>query len=161
MLGFFPNSENTTSSIDTDIRAAFAGKKDYPPGQPPRDCLQSPVFQGVNSVADFKYLIVCTGTKTTEIAIERIKKIPMMFMVTGVMAPETRNYYSSGQIKGLVGGVKGVYDLETLMSKDFPGMTNKGKGSAYYLSLHFALVLLILVVVLGNVAMFLAGKRAR
>ena len=46
-----------------------------------------------------------------------------MFMVTGVMVPETRNYFASGQITGLVGGVKGVYDLEGLMEKGFPGQT--------------------------------------
>jgi hypothetical protein len=77
------------------------------------------------------------------------------------MVPETRNYYTSGQITGLVGGVKGVYDLETLMKQGFPGMESKGKGTAYYLALHFALGLLILTVIIGNVAMLLAGKRAR
>ncbi|RYG26845.1 hypothetical protein EON82_01780 [bacterium] len=161
ILGYFPNSEGTLVGINNNVRATFQGKKDFPPNSPPRDVLQSPVFQGVKSVADFKYLLVVTASKTSEITIERIKKTPLMFMVTGVMVPETRNYYTSGQITGLVGGVKGVYDLETLMKDGFPGMESKGKGTAYYLSLHFALGLLIFTVILGNVAMFLAGKRAR
>lgn len=161
ILGFFPNSEGTLVGINNNVRATFQGKKDFPPNSPPRDVLQSPVFQGVKSVADFKYLLVVTASKTSEVTIERIRKTPLMFMVTGVMVPETRNYYTSGQITGLVGGVKGVYDLETLMKEGFPGMESKGKGTAYYLSLHFALALLILTVLIGNVAMLLAGKKAR
>jgi hypothetical protein len=161
IMGYFPGAEGTLNGIENNVRATFAGKKDYPPNSPPKDVLESKVFEGIKNLADFKYLIVITASKTTEVTIERIKKAPLMFMVTGVMAPETRNYFSSGQIVGLVGGVKGVYDLEGLMEKGFPGENNKGKGTAYYLSLHFALGLLIFVVILGNVAMFLAGKKAR
>lgn len=161
VLGYFPNSEGTTNAINNNVRVAFSGKKDFPANSPPRDVMQSPVFQGVNQVSDFKYLIVVTASKTSNIAIERIKKTELMFMVTGVMVPETRNFYTSGQIVGLVGGVKGVYDLETLMEKGFPGKKNAGKGTAFYPSLHFAITLLILCVVLGNVAMFLSRRRAR
>lgn len=161
IMGFFPGAEGTLNGIQNNVIATFSGKKDFPPGSPPRDVIQSPVFNGIKSLSDFKYMIVITASNTSVVTIERIKKVPLMFMVTGVMTPETRNYYSSGQIVGLVGGVKGVYDLEGLMEKGFPGQTNKGKGTAYYLSLHFALGLLIFVVILGNVAMFLAGKKAR
>ena len=161
ILGFFPNSEGTLVGINNNVRATFQGKKDFPPNSPPRDVLQSPVFQGVDSVSDFKYLIMVTASKTSEVTIERIKKTKLMFMVTGVMVPETRNYFTSGQIVGLVGGVKGVFDLETLMKTGFPNMDSKGKGTAYYLSLHFALALLILTVLVGNVAMLLGGRKAR
>lgn len=158
MLGYFPNGEGTLLSINNDITKAFAGKKDFPLNSNPRDVMQSPVFKGVKSVTDFAYLIDITGSNTSTSTIERVKKVPLMFMVTGVMVPETLNFYSSGQIKGMVGGVKGVYDMETLMDKDFPGQGNNGMGTAYYLSLHFAVGLLILAVIVGNVAMFL-GRR--
>jgi hypothetical protein len=105
----------------------------------------------------------------------------MMFMVSGVMVPENTSYYASKQIKGLCGGVKGVYDIETLMDvginngpdsvqsdlyKDekipgWPGKKNAGKGTAYYLTLHFALALLIIAVIVGNVGMFLSRKGAK
>ncbi len=105
-----------------------------------------------------------------------------MFMVTGVMVPENTSYYQSDQLKGLCGGIKGVFDLETLMAvginnpgpgeiksekfKDesipgWPSKTNAGKGTAYYLALHFTLGLLILAVILGNVGMFAAKRRAK
>jgi len=163
VLGYFPNSEGTTNAINNNIRAAFAGKKDFPPNSPARDVLASPVFRGVNSVADFNYLIVATASKTNEITVERVKKTPLMFVVTGVMVPENITYFSSGQIKGLVGGVKGVYDIENLMDQEptFKGKDNLGKGTAYYLSLHFAIILLIIAVIVGNVAMFLSRRGTR
>jgi hypothetical protein len=174
IAGYFPNSEGTTLAINNNIKAAFAGRKDLPEGGRPTDILQSPVFQGVSSVADFKYLVLVTASGTNTITLERIKKTPLMFMVTGVMVPENVVYYSSGQLKGLCGGVKGVYDLETLMElgtpdKSVPALEGTDKlkrmkalkGTAYYPTLHFCLFLLIIAVVIGNVGMFLSRRGAR
>jgi len=179
VLGYYPNGEGTASAINNKFVSIVSGKKDWPENSAPRDVSLSPVLKGIKSVADFKYLIVVTASSTTNTVLERITKVPMMFMVTGVMVPETTTYYASGQIKGFCGGVKGVYDLETLMENGlnvegpnkivsekstevipgFPGMQNTGKGMAYYPSLHFALFLLILAVVTGNVGMFLAKRK--
>jgi hypothetical protein len=185
ILGYFPNGDGTNATINNDVLAAFRGKTDNPIGAAPQDVLQSPVFKGVHTVADFADLILITPSSTERSTLERIKKTPLMFMVTGVMAPEDQVYYSSGQLKGLVGGVKGLYDVETLMEtgiapqsapdgpgvvksehypdgvKGFPGMKNEGKGTLYYLPLHFALGLLVLSVIIGNVGMFLSGRRRR
>jgi hypothetical protein len=101
------------------------------------------------------------------VILQRITKTPKMFMVTGVMAPEDQSYYSSGQVTGLIGGLKGVVDLETLMQTGgegvpgFPGMQNAGRGTRYYLPLHACLTLLILAVVIGNVGMFLSRKKGQ
>jgi hypothetical protein len=80
--------------------------------------------------------------------------------------------------------VKGVFDLETLMEKGiapqtatgpgliksdhfpegvpgFPGKHNKGKGTLYYLTLHFTLGLLIVAVLTGNLGMFLASRKSK
>jgi hypothetical protein len=177
-LGYYPNGEGTASAINNKFLSICDGKKDYPEGSPPKDVMQSPVLQGVKSVADFQYVILVTASSTNTVALERITKAPLMFMVTGVMVPENTTYYASGQLKGLCGGVKGVYDLETMMQdgvnnpgphevvseKDpgkypgFPGLTNQGKGTLYFPSLHFALFLLIIAVIIGNVGMFLSKK---
>ena len=89
---------------------------------------------------------------------------------------------SSGQLVGMAAGLKGVYDVETMMENGvnnpeskvkvastksqepvpgFPGMQNAGKGSTYYPTLHFALTLMILAVVIGNVGMMLSKRGAR
>jgi hypothetical protein len=181
-VGYFPNSEGATNGIANDIRSVFGGRKDFPPGRPPTDIFQSPVLQGVRSVSDFPMLIVITASKTSNFTVERVYgKTPLAFAVTGVMGPETQVFYQSKQIVGFAGGLKGVYDLETMMEHGinnpgpdgkivvpsskygqipgFPGMPNKGKGTLYYPTLHVALALLILTVIIGNVGMFLS-KRA-
>lgn len=182
-LGYFANSEGTTGGIGNNIRVIFEGVKDYPPGKPPTPVLQSPVFADVNTIGDFKMLILVTASKTADIIVERLYgKIPLAFQVTGVMVPETRNYYTSKQIVGMIGGLKGVYDLEQLMESGinspdkatakiksdkyetvpgWPGKTNAGKGTLYYPTLHVAITLLILTVVIGNVGMFLSRRGAK
>ena len=161
VAGFFPNGEGTMTAVEGSILKAFAGKQDVPPGGEATDIRNSPVFRGIDGVEDFKYLIAIVSTNTSRVTIERVRKVPLMFMTTGVMVPEAQNNYTSGQLKGLVGGVKGVFDLETLMEKGFPGMRNAGMGTAYYPTLHACLLLLILAVLVGNVGMLLARREGR
>jgi hypothetical protein len=182
ILGYYPNGDGTNATINNDVTAAFKGKMDSSPTGP-QDVMNSPVFAGVKSVSDFNALILITPSSTERSTIERVKKTPLLFMVTGVMVPEDQVYYSAGQLKGLVGGVKGVFDMETLMEKGisphsapdnkgliksdhfpdgvpgFPGKHNAGKGTAYYLTLHFTLSLLVIAVLVGNIGMFLSRRR--
>ena len=180
VIGYFPNGEGQATAINNNVLKAFAGRKDLPPGGVPTDVRRSPVFAGIKSISDFKYFINITGSSTNTVYLERLTKVPLMFTVTGVMVPENQNYYDSGQIKGMIGGVKGALDLETLMEKGlntdepdaissnnfghidgFKGMQNAGKGTAYYPTLHVCLFLLIIAVAVGNLGMFLARKETR
>jgi len=171
-LGYFPNSEAALNGIVNNITAAFGSKKDFPPGKPPTDVFQSPVLQGIDNVTDFPMWITVTASNTSVFTVQRASgKLPLAMAVTGVMGPETGVYYQSGQIVGYAAGLKGVYDLETLMEtgvpKDqkheavpgFKGMPNKGQGSAYYPTLHFAMGLMVLMVIIGNLGMVLSRGR--
>jgi hypothetical protein len=163
-LGFFPNAEGTANAIASDPTKAFGDRKDIAPDGAKRSVLQSPVLKNIKSLTDFKMLIVLTASATSTVTIERLsnKGLPLGMLVTGVMTPETQVYYQSGQLVGLSGGLKGVYDLETLMNDTFkqPGITNYGKGQRYYPALHFALALMILAVIIGNVGQALTRRRA-
>ena len=161
VAGFFPNGEGTMTAVEGSVLKAFAGKQDVPPGGVATDIRNSPVFAGIGGVEDFRYLIAIVSTSSSRVTLERVKKVPLMFMTTGVMVPEAQNNYVSGQLKGLVGGVKGVFDMETLMEEGFPGMQNAGMGTAYYPTLHVCLLLLIVAVAVGNVGMLLSRKRDR
>jgi hypothetical protein len=185
-LPFFANSEGTTGGIGNNIRAIFANARDAAEGQPPMPVLDSPVLKDVQKVSDLGLVVNVTASKTADIIVERLfGKVPLAFMVTGVMVPETANYYSSGQIKGLIGGLKGVYDLEELMQHGInePAADGKirvksekngvvpsfkvdkkyliGTGTMYYPALHGAITLLILCVVVGNIGMFLGRKAGK
>jgi hypothetical protein len=180
-VGFFAGSEAATNGIANDLRGAFRGRKDFAPGRGLIDVFESPVMRGITKVQDFPVLLVITGSKTSNITVERVSgKTPLAFAVTGVMTPETQVFYQSKQIVGFAGGLKGLYDLETLMEvgintdnpntvksekygsiPGFPGQKNDGQGTRYYPTLHFAMALMILMVVLGNVGLLLTKSKGR
>ncbi|HVT14242.1 MAG TPA: hypothetical protein VHE55_18410 [Fimbriimonadaceae bacterium] len=172
-LGFFPSAEGTSVSIGTDVRKAFAGKKATQPNGTQADVFESPVLKNIHAVRDFPLMILITASNTSNVAIERLYgKVPLAMMVTGVMGPETQVYYDSHQLVGLSKGLKGVYDIENMMQDGAkiagqtfppftgPGVINKDLGTRYYPTLHMALLLLIVAVVVGNVGMFLSRKRS-
>lgn len=163
-LGFFPNAEGLGKAISADIRKALGSRRDAGVGMPLRPVFESPVLSKINKIEDADMYLVVTASKSIVIAIERFsRQTKMAGMVTGVMGPETLNYYLSGQLVGLAVGLKGAYDLETLMSqnKAWEGQRNLDKGPIYILSLHVAIGLLILMVVLGNVGVFLTRGQAK
>lgn len=179
-LGYFPNAEGKGQEIAQNIRDAFKGIRDKNRDGVEEEVLNSPVFANINKVGDLSAFIIVTGTKSIIIAIERLQKeVKMLGMVTGVMGPETMNYYLSSpkQLKGLSAGLKGVYDMESMMEygvntgknkartfseeiPGWPGQKNIDKGSKYYWALHVAIGLLILAVVIGNVGVLLTRNRS-
>lgn len=169
-IGFFPNAEALGQAMRADVRKAFGGRQDVAGSQGMQDIFKSPVMSNVNKIGDVSALIVVTGTKSIIIALERLAKdVKMLGMVTGVMGPETLNYYSSKQLKGLSAGLKGVAEMEKLMESgidgeesvgNFKGKKNIDKGNKYILTLHVAIFLLIGCVVIGNIGVLLGRKKA-
>jgi hypothetical protein len=179
--GYFPSAEATAISLAGNVKATFQGHMDTTPDGRTADITTSPVLQNVATLHDIPLFIDVTGSSTSNIYIERISsKVKMSFLVTGVMGPELVPYYSAGQVKGLAKGLRGVFDLETVMdtginvkgpdgkvtvsSSKVPGEVpaspgrNAGQGTTYSFALHITLLLLILAIVVGNVGMFLSKR---
>ena len=184
--GYYPNSDVAINNVGQDVKKMFSSKRGTDSEGKLRTIMESPVLEKIEKVENFKLVIDVTASKTTDFHVQFIssKKVPILFAVTGVMVPETEVYYNSGQAIGFIGGLKGVYDLEGMMEqglnvpdKDgkpglvsekvkeqiagFPGKENKGSGTKYYPTLHFALLLMIVLVVIGNVEMMQARKGAK
>lgn len=158
-IGYFPNAEAAAQAIQNNIRTAFGDKKDFDSTGKPKPVFESPVLAHIQRVKDFPMLVIVTPSKTSNITIERVTEVPLVMFVTGVMGPESQVYFDSGQIKGLAKGLKGVYDIEKMMEGTFPGQTNADNGSKYYPTLNFALGLLIIAVLVGNLGMVLSRRR--
>jgi hypothetical protein len=160
-IGYFANPEGTLNSINNNVRTQFADKKGPDAAGAMKSVNESPVLKNVKSVADFSCLLIITASNTSNVAIERITKTPLAMAVTGVMGPETQVYYDSKQLKGLAIGLKGCYDLETLMAEKWAGpeYVNMDNGAKYYPTLHLALLLLIAAVVTGNIGMIMSRKK--
>lgn len=187
LCGFYPSSDAAINNVAQDVRKTFSSKRDTDLDGKLRPVFESPVLENINRVEDFKMVIDVTASKTSDFHVQFLsgKKVPLMFAVTGVMVPETQVYYNSGQILGFLGGLKGVVDLEAMMdnglnvpNKDgkilcpsekvkdqiegFPDPDNtgknKGNGTKYYPTLHAALLLMIVLVVIGNIEMLKARR---
>ncbi len=180
-LGFFPNAEATNTSMGANLKAAWAGRKSKTPDGKEIDIFKTPVLAKVNKIEDCQMMVVITASQSIDIAVQRLaQKIDITALVTGVVGPTVLPFYQSQQIKGVAVGLKGVYDIEYLMEYgindaeiegrkyvtwDGPKVdkveqgTRFSRGRQYYGTLHVALALLILAVVMGNVAMFAARRR--
>lgn len=182
-LGFFPNAEATNTNMGSNLRTAWAGRKSKVAGQSGDfDIWQTPVLKDVQKIEDVNMMVVVTASASIDVAIQRLaQKVPITAMVTGVTGPGVLPFFQSGQVKGLAIGLKGVYDVEYLMNyginvADSEGVTEVkwkdsgeiakvtdgttfSRGKQYYGTLHVALALLILAVILGNVAMFASRRR--
>lgn len=181
--GFFPNAEGNNAAMAANLQNAWKGKKDVDLTGHSTDVFKSPVLEKVHTIKDCSLLILITPSSTFNVLVERLagKGVPVGAAVTGVMGPESQLYYASKQIAGLATGVKGVYDLESLMDTGinwtgpsgkvgfamqdhapvpgWPGLKNYDRGQRYFPTLVIDLTLLIIAVIVGNVGMIRARKR--
>jgi hypothetical protein len=114
---------------------------------------QIPMMRGHNSYADFPLVINLTGSSIADyyirIAATRYRR-PLVLGATAVMTSDYYPYLSSGQVQGLIGGMKGAAEYERQM--DLFGDARRGMDAQSLV--HVVIVLLVIV---GNVALFLSG----
>jgi hypothetical protein len=182
-IGFFPNAEGNNAAMAASLRKAWSDNKDVDPAGKSRSVFESPVLASVQTVKDCSLLVLITPSDTFNVMVERLSgKIPIGAAVTGVMGPESEIYYKTKQVGGLAAGVKGAYDLESLMETGinwtgpdgkvafqipsyptvpgWPGQTNYGRGRQYFPPLVIDLTLLIVAVIVGNIQMLRAKRKA-
>lgn len=114
-----------------------------------------PIMQGVNGVDSMDLVIAMNGSGLTEWVRQIVTtyRRPLVCGVTAVMGPENIPYLQSGQIKGLLVGLKGAAEYEMLVKKP-------GKGAASMDAQSVAHLVVIGLIVLGNIG-FYAAKKSR
>ncbi len=109
-----------------------------------------PVLQGVASLKDVDLLIDIAAGSTVESWIayggDRYDA-PLAAGCTGVMGPDMYPFVHSKQLIGLIGGLRGVADYETLMGRPGDGVRGMPAQSVAH-------ALIILLVLFGNVLFF-------
>lgn len=114
-----------------------------------------PVMQGLQNYNDIAIIVNISagypGTKEWVQQVVSVFDIPMVAGVTGVSAPEYYPYYSAGQLKGMLEGLKGAAEYESVIGHQ--GIATSGMDAQ---SLgHFIIIIFILA---GNV-LYLLNKR--
>lgn len=151
-LGYKPGGSILISKGNESIRQAF-----------PEDVNGTPVdrieaMNGIENYADIDFfMILSAGTPGIREWLEQCQSRtgkPMASGMTAVSAPDFFQYENSGQLLGLLGGLRGAADYEKLVGKPGRGVLGMGPQS-------FGHLLIVLFVVLGNVGYLLARRKAR
>ena len=137
-LGFTPGSSAVSLNMGQDLLATFP-KDHY--GTPTRAL---PVLKGVRSLRDVQYAVSLAagspGIETWYVYGKDKYKFELGGGCTAVAAPGIYPLLQTGQINGLIGGLRGAAEYETLIEK-------KGKATAgmdAQSATHFMIILLIL-----------------
>jgi hypothetical protein len=150
-LGYRAGYGAVILQLGEEIRRAFPA--DYY-GVPLDDY---PMMKGIHSFDDMAVVAAVSGTS---LPVEWISYgnapfgIPVIVGCTAVSAPEFYAYLQTGQMEGLLGGLKGAAEYEKLIARPADAM----RGMVAQMVVH---VLVVVLIVLGNVAYFVTRLLAR
>ena len=115
-----------------------------------------PVMKGIRDFSSFAAIAnISAGFPGTKEWVQQVVSrfhIPLGSGTTAVSAAEYYVYYGSGQIFGLLGGMAGAAEYESMVKK--PGLGIGGMGS-----MSLAHFLIVFFIILGNVIGLLAANR--
>lgn len=138
-LGYVPGGESAMVAFGTDIKKTIS--KDF--SGTPIDNL--PLMKNVNTVKDFALIMLFSENINIELR-QWISSNPKIVGVPNTMgAPTFIPYYTSGQLKGFLQGLRGGAEYEQLLKK--PGL-----GAATMDGLSLAHLLILGLIVVGNVS---------
>jgi len=115
-----------------------------------------PMMRGIKKIRDIGLIAEVTPSRTLEYWIAFIYgpyRTPLIYAPTAVMAPEGFNPLDAGQIKGMLIGMKGAAEYESLLDRqDF---ATRGAGA-----LSTSHMLIIALIVVGNIG-YISSRRRR
>jgi hypothetical protein len=121
-----------------------------------KDYDKLPIMKGIKDMNDIGIMIDITpsGTADAWVAfVQGVKNTPFVYSPTAVMAPEAYQYLDSGQMVGMLTGLKGAIEYEYLINKPWD-------ATRQALALSIAHVLIVVLIVVGNLG-YLAEKRRK
>lgn len=115
-----------------------------------------PMMRGVKNYQSVAFVLTINATSGIDYWITYGSgryKFPLAAAASAVMAPNYYNYLQSGQLFGLIGGLRGAAEYEELVG--YPDMAVRGM---FVQSISHLLI--VALIILGNIAFFL-GRRGR
>ncbi|MBD3403745.1 hypothetical protein GF420_12675 [candidate division GN15 bacterium] len=116
-----------------------------------------PLMQDVKNYEDIDFIFIVADNATADYWVAIVNSqygVPMCCGATAVMAPKMYAMVGSGQLQGLLGGMKGAAEYEQLVGH--PDRALRGMDAQSLIHL-----LIIALVILGNVGYFLGGRQRR
>jgi hypothetical protein len=151
-LGFRAGVSAVILQMGEEIRSAYPA--DY--YGTPLD--EIPMMAAVHNYNDMVAVIDVSGTQLPEAWVSYAGGpygIPILTGVTAVSAPQYYAYTQSGQMAGLLGGLKGAGEYERLINYD--GSATKGMNAQQWVH-----IVIVAFIVMGNIAYFVTrGRKSR
>jgi hypothetical protein len=150
-LGYQPYPAIVIMAMGQDYRLAFP--KDY--YSTPLD--QIPMMKGVKNYQNVALVLNITATSGIDFWItygQGRYKFPLAAAASAVMAPNYYNYVQSGQLVGLIGGLRGAAEYEELI--DHPALAVRGMFVQ-----SVAHLLIVALIIMGNVMFVIERARRR
>lgn len=149
-LGYKAGNEVVMSSMGSSIPRTFPVDRRGVP------VAQIPVMKGVENFQQIDLIVsISAGYPGTKEWVQQVVSrfhVPMVAGVTAVSAPEYYPYLQAGQLGGLLGGMAGAAEYETLIQE--PGLATRGMDAQ-----SLAHVFIAFMIVLGNLA-FLPKRKS-
>jgi len=147
-MGFKPGGGAFILNMGQDFQAAL------PKDNRGNDTGTLEITKDIRSLKDFDYVVDLAGSSVTETWIaygQERYRFQMGSGCTAVMAPDMFPFLQAGQLNGMMGGLAGAAEYETLVGRADAATRNMQPQSA----VHLVIVLFILF---GNLIYFLGRK---
>jgi len=118
---------------------------------------------GVKNIRDVGVIVEVSPSGTYKAWVQLVvgtTSAPYCFCPTSVMAPEVFTYLDSGQIKGMLFGIKGAAEYEELLVENGV-LKERGFTTRAMTPVSLTLILLFVLIGLGNLGMFAARRAGR
>jgi hypothetical protein len=150
-LGYKSGNEAMVLAMGTSMAATF-----------PQDAHGAPVaslplMREIQKLGDADMLVEIAATVAAQMWVQQAQgryHLPMVAGVAGVMAPEFFTYLQAGQIRGLLGGMAGAAEYESLVGH--AGTATRGMDAQ-----SLAHLLVIVLIGFGNYVHFRGKRRAK
>jgi hypothetical protein len=150
-LGFKPGAmPQVITNMAENIESAF------PKDAEGRATAGMPIFSALRRLPELSYIIDIAAGATVDAWVVYAGdkyRIPMAAACTAVSGPDLYVYLNTGQINGLVAGLRGAADYEVLLGRPGPGVTGMPAQSTVH-------AIIILFVVAAN-AVYFWNRRAQ
>jgi len=146
-LGYIPGQETAIAAYARDI------KKAYPLDTKGNSTDQLPILKDVNGVADCALFIFLTDS-AADAWVRQIApyNVPIIGGLITVSAPQAEPFLASGQLTGMLAGLRSAAEYEILMGKPGPAAAGMDAQSTGH-------ILLILFIIMGNISYLATKKR--
>jgi len=152
LLGFRPGNEAVIKGIVSNLR------KVYTVDARGNFLDDIPMMAGVNQVADFDYLFSASAGYPGTVEWVQYAADPVGILMstgtTSIQVNEVMPYVQSGQIVGILGGMPGAAEYESLIGQ--PGIGTSGMDAQ-----SVAHLVIVGFIIFGNISFFLERRRSK